>query len=119
VQQTPAEVEEAGHRQAIGVVPLGLPLLAGPGSISTVIIEMQRPAPTGVAPWMHAALVLLGITLICAVAWLSLAVAGPIGRALGHTGLKILNRLFGLLLAAIAVETLAAGLRGLLPGLAR
>ena len=115
VQQTPEEAVEASRRQAIGVVPLGLPLLAGPGAISAVIIEMQKSVPD---PWLHGGIVLACIALICAAIWLTLALADPIGRRLGVTGLNILNRLFGLLLAAIAIETMAAGLRVLLPGLA-
>lgn len=118
VQQTAEEADEAGQRHAIGVVPLGLPLLAGPGSISAVVIEMQRGA-TGLDFWLHGAAVLACIAVVCAAVWLTLALAEPIGRRLGRTGLNILNRLFGLLLAAIAIETLAAGLRALLPGLAR
>jgi multiple antibiotic resistance protein len=116
VQQTQEEADEAARRDAIGVVPLGLPLLAGPGAISTVIIEMQRPAAD---PWLHGAAVLACIVLVCAGVWLLLSLAQPIGERLGRTGLNILNRLFGLLLAAIAIETIGAGLRVLLPGLAQ
>lgn len=114
VQQTPEETAEASRRHAIGVVPIGLPLLAGPGAISAVIIEMQRTVSD---PWLHGAIVLACIVLICGVIWLTLALADPLGRRLGRTGLNILNRLFGLLLAAIAIETMAAGLRVLFPGL--
>jgi len=116
VQQTKAEADEAATRNAIGVVPIGLPLLAGPGSISAVIIEMQRP---NAGPyWLHLGVVLGCILVVCAAIWITLRLAAPIGRRLGVTGLNIVNRLFGLLLAAIAVETLFAGLRVLLPGLA-
>lgn len=119
VQRTQEEADEAGNRAAIGVVPLGLPLLAGPGSISAVVIEMQRAGGVGFSVWVHGALVILCIAVVCAIVWVGLALAEPMGRRLGRTGLNVLNRLFGLLLAAIAIETFAAGLRGLLPGLAR
>lgn len=111
VKQTPLEANEAAGRTAIGVVPLGLPLLAGPGSISAVIIEMQRGHG-----WEHMAAVVGCITLVCVAIWLALRLAVPIGRKMGQTGLNIMNRLFGLLLAAVAVEIIATGLRNLFPG---
>lgn len=112
VQQTPGEKDEAEHRDSVGVVPLGIPLLAGPGSISTVIIESQRHDSLA-----HIALVLGAIAFDCLLLWVSFRLAAPIGARLGKTGLNILNRLFGLILAAIAVEILATGLRHLFPGL--
>ncbi|QJE74127.1 NAAT family transporter [Aerophototrophica crusticola] len=111
VKHTPAEAEEAGQRAAIGVVPLGMPLLAGPGSISAVIIEMQRG--TG---WGHAAVIVASVCVVCFGIYLALRLAVPIGNKLGQTGLNIMNRLFGLLLAAVAVEIIATGLRNLFPG---
>jgi multiple antibiotic resistance protein len=113
VQQTREEAEEAVQKQAIGVVPIGIPLLAGPGSISAVIIQMER----GIG-WGHRAAVVACILFVCGLVWAALTLATPIGDRLGRTGLNILNRLFGLLLAAIAVEVIAAGLRALFPGLA-
>lgn len=111
VKQTPGEADEAASRSAIGVVPLGLPLLAGPGSISAVIIEMQRGHG-----WQHTAAIVGCIALVCFAIWLSLRLAVPIGNRMGQTGLNIMNRLFGLLLAAVAVEIVATGLRNLFPG---
>ncbi|HYE52010.1 MAG TPA: MarC family protein [Azospirillaceae bacterium] len=111
VQQTPAEAVEAERRTAIGVVPLGLPLLAGPGSISAVIIQMQRGAT-----WEHGAAVIGCALFVCLLLYVSLRLAGPIGDRMGQTGLNIMNRLFGLLLAAVAVEIIASGLRNLFPG---
>jgi multiple antibiotic resistance protein len=111
VQQTREEAEEAAQKTAVGVVPIGIPLLAGPGSISAVIIQMERSAS-----WAHHAVVVGCILFVCAIVWGVLALATPIGERLGRTGLNILNRLFGLLLAAIAVEVIATGLRQLFPG---
>jgi multiple antibiotic resistance protein len=112
VKQTPAEAAEAEQRANVGIVPIGLPLLTGPGSISSVIIEMNRSAALG-----HKAMILVIIVAISGVVWCFLALAAPVGRYLGLTGLNVLNRLFGLLLAAIAIEIMAAGLRALFPGL--
>jgi multiple antibiotic resistance protein len=112
VKQTPAEAAEAEQRANVGIVPIGLPLLSGPGSISSVIIEMNRGAALG-----HKAMILAIIVVISGIVWCFLALAAPVGRYLGLTGLNVLNRLFGLVLAAIAIEIMAAGLRALFPGL--
>jgi multiple antibiotic resistance protein len=112
VQQTREETEEAAQKTAIGVVPIGMPLLAGPGSISAVIIQMERSSS-----WAHHAAVIGCILFVCVLVWGILATATPIGHRLGRTGLNILNRLFGLLLATIAVEVIATGLRQLFPGM--
>jgi multiple antibiotic resistance protein len=113
MRSTPAEAAEAEDKRTIAVVPLAIPLLAGPGSISTVIIEMHRSGAD-----YHGLLVILGIALVCLILWLVLRMAAIIGRMLGPIGLNIVNRLFGLVLAAIAVEIMANGLRQLFPALA-
>jgi multiple antibiotic resistance protein len=111
MKHTEQEADEAGQRTAIGVVPLGLPLLAGPGSISAVIIEAQRGHG-----WEHFAILVSCILAVCGGLLATLRLAVPIGNKLGQTGLNIMNRLTGLLLAAVAVEIIAAGLRALFPG---
>jgi multiple antibiotic resistance protein len=113
VRTTPAEEAEAEDKQTIAVVPLAIPLLAGPGSISTVIIEMHRSETD-----YHSLLVVFSIALVCLFLWLVLRMAVSIGRMLGQIGLNIINRLFGLILAAIAVEIMANGLKQLFPVLA-
>ena len=110
VRSSPELPPSPGQRASLGAVPLAIPLLAGPGAMSTVIIGMQRSS----APW-HSLLILACILLVSAILWLVLRLAVPIGRALGETGLSILNRLFGLILAAIAVEVVANGLKQLFP----
>lgn len=113
VRATPQETRESSARASIAVVPLAIPLLAGPGAISTVIIGMHRSTAT-----FHWLGVIAVIVLVAAVLWLVLRAAEPIAYRLGDTGLNILNRVFGLLLAAIAVEVTANGLRQLFPVLA-
>jgi multiple antibiotic resistance protein len=110
IRQTRAEAEEAAEYS--GVVPLAVPLLAGPGAISTTIIAAQD---AGVA---HIALLVVCIALVCALLWVTLRLAQRIGARMGKTGLNIATRLLGLLLAAIAIQTMAEGLRVLFPGLA-
>jgi multiple antibiotic resistance protein len=96
-----------------GIVPLGLPLLAGPGSISSVIVEMRHGS--GI---VHGAAVIACVLSTCITVWAILRLAEPIGERIGQDGLNVLNRLFGLLLAAIAVEIISVGLRSLFPMLA-
>ena len=112
VRQSKAEAEELESGDPSGVVPLAVPLLAGPGAIGTTIIAAHAG---GVA---HVAGLIACIALVCALLWWILRVAEPIGSRLGTTGLNIATRLLGLLLAAIAIETMAGGLKALLPGLA-
>jgi multiple antibiotic resistance protein len=112
VRTTPEEAAEAEDKQTIAVVPLAIPLLAGPGSISSVIIQMHRP---GVE--YHSIIVIMTIGLVCLLLWVVLRMASTIGKVLGQIGLNIINRLFGLILAAIAVEIMANGLKQLFPTL--
>ena len=112
VQHRPEEVAHPARTASIGIIPLGLPLLAGPGSISAVIIEMNRSAGL-----LHAATVIGCILIVCAGNWLILRLSEPIGNRLGQTGLDIMTRLFGLVLTAIAVQYIATGLRALFPAL--
>ncbi len=112
VRQSKAEAEELESGDPSGVVPLAVPLLAGPGAIGTTIIAAQAGGAA------HVAGLIVCIALVCALLWWILRVAEPIGSRLGTTGLNIATRLLGLLLAAIAIETMAVGLKALLPGLA-
>lgn len=111
MRQTRAEAEELASREAAGVVPLAVPLLAGPGAISTSIIAAQSGGAA------HVALLLACIALVAFILWLVLRVAPAAAPRMGTTGLNLVTRLLGLLLAAIAIQTMAEGLRGLFPGL--
>lgn len=112
VRQTAEEADEIEGRDTFGVVPLAIPLLAGPGAISTVMIAAHHNG------WQHKAAIIAAIGVVCFVVWLALRLAIPIGRVLGAAGLNIANRLLGLMLAAIAVESMAVGLKELFPALA-
>jgi multiple antibiotic resistance protein len=113
LRQTSEEASVAAQQQSVAVVPLGIPLIAGPGSISAVILQMQRGSGA-----RHTLAILLCIAAVSAACWLSLRFAEPIGRALGPLGLNVVSRLLGLLLAAVAVEMMAGGVKQLFPGLA-
>ena len=96
--------EKAAAGSSIAVVPLTIPLLTGPGTVSTVIIYADQGTNT--------VLMLLGAGAVMgAVVWFAFSLAGPISRLAGRTGLNIMTRLMGLVLAALAVEFIAAGIR--------
>lgn len=111
-KQTPEEAREAAEKENIAVVPLAIPLLSGPGAISTTIVyATERSSPT------HLGIIILCCLLVALLTWLALRLATPVSKWLGETGVNIAIRLMGLLLAAVAVEILASGLVVLLPGL--
>ena len=111
-KQTPEEEQEAVDKDSVAVVPLAVPLLAGPGAISAVIIYAAE-AP-GVA---HLMLIVAGCAIVGMATWLALRAATPVARLLGKTGINIAVRLMGIILAALAVEIFASGIVVLLPGL--
>jgi len=112
VRQSEAEAAELESGEVKGVVPLAVPLLAGPGAISTTIIEAQQGGAA------HLAAIIGCIATVSVITLLVLRAAYPIGARLGTTGLNIATRLLGLLLAALAIQTMAVGLKQLFPGLA-
>lgn len=97
---------------SIAIVPLSTPLLAGPGAISAIILDAHRGQGVG-----HYAVLGLEVVLLGFVVWLTFLVAPWVSERLGRIGSDIFSRLMGLVLAAIAVEFIAAGLRGLFPAL--
>jgi multiple antibiotic resistance protein len=112
VRQSEEEAAELESGELRGVVPLAIPLLAGPGAISTTIIAAEKGA--GIA---HLSVILGCIAAVSLLTWVVLRAANAIGDRLGTTGLNIATRLLGLLLAALAIQTMAEGLRELFPGL--
>jgi multiple antibiotic resistance protein len=112
IRQTPAEAQEASEKQAVGVVPIAIPLLAGPGAISTIIIATHQ------APGLLYQLkLLIPVGVIALVVWGTMAVASRVARRLGTVGINIVTRLMGLILAAMAVEFVVRGVSELFPKL--
>ena len=110
---TAEERDEAEHKDTIGVVPLGIPLLTGPGAMSTVIVLAGKSNHVS----DYVALIGSGV-VIAALVWLTLQMAQPIARFMGRTGINIATRIMGLLVAAVAVEFIVEGLKTMLPALA-
>ncbi len=98
---------------SIAVVPLTIPLLTGPATISTMVIYAQKSRHW----WEIAVLVGYGVA-IGLVVWGAFGLAGRIGGVLGKTGINVMTRLMGLLLAALAIEVMSDGLTKLFPVLA-
>jgi multiple antibiotic resistance protein len=112
---TTEEEVESRQRDDISVFPLAMPLLSGPGAISAIVL-LTTGATTAADYW----LVFLALLLIMLAAWVTLLLAIPIQRLLGITGLAVVSRVMGILLAALAVQFLFDGIKqsGLVPGIA-
>ncbi len=112
------DMEEGAEKAAMGasiaVVPLTIPLLTGPATMSTVVIYADKAKDI----YQLATLVGYGVVIGLATA-LCFSLATPIARVLGQTGINVMTRLMGLILAALAVEVMADGLGKLFPILAR
>jgi multiple antibiotic resistance protein len=108
------EVGDAASRASIAVVPLTIPLLTGPATMSTVVIYAEKAKTF---PQL-ATLVGYGVVIALATA-LCFWLAQPISRVLGKTGINVMTRLMGLILAALAVEVMASGLTTLFPALGK
>ncbi len=112
-RQTPEEAQAVADREVIAIVPLSIPLLAGPGAISNMILAAQQSSGF----WGHLALA-IPIGIVCLLIWVVLRLSGAIAVHLGTIGINVVTRLMGLILAAMAVEFIAHGISGLFPSLA-
>ncbi|MCC7006866.1 MAG: NAAT family transporter [Ottowia sp.] len=111
-RNTPEETVEAGTRSVVAVVPLAIPILTGPATISTVIVYAEQADS-----WLQRFNLIGCGVLIGLIVWAALRLAEPVSYWLGRTGINIATRIFGLLLTAMSVEFIVAGLLALLPGL--
>ncbi|MDN3505260.1 MAG: MarC family protein [Rhabdochlamydiaceae bacterium] len=112
-KKTQEEEDEALKKPSVAIVPLAIPLISGPGAISTIIIRL------GSTPIISDQILISGIciiiSLIIGAIWYF---AGTWEDKLGHTGINIITRIGGLILGAVSLQTLAKGLLGFFPGLA-
>ena len=104
---TPEEENEAKTRPDISVFPLATPLIAGPGAISAIILLSTAEGAFS-ANWF---LVIAAMLVILAVCYAAMLVAIPIQRLLGITGLAVVSRVVGVLLAALAIQFLIDGIK--------
>ncbi|WP_380177935.1 YchE family NAAT transporter [Kalamiella sp. sgz302252] len=111
-KQNKQEKTETANRESVGVVPLALPLMAGPGAISSTIVWSTR-----YHSWQNLLGFSIAIALFSLCCWLLFRAAPLMVRALGQTGINVITRIMGLLLMALGIEFIVTGIRALFPGL--
>jgi multiple antibiotic resistance protein len=105
-RETPVETAEGIQKEDIGILPLGVPMLAGPGAISTVmVLALGAKGPVAIGA------VYVSIALTALISFYVLAAASIVERRLGQTGMRILTRLMGLVLCAIAAQFIIDGIK--------
>jgi len=109
-QEASGDTEEASHKEDAGIVPLGIPMLAGPGAISSVMVLVGQVP--GMWRWEMGA-ILGSIAITSLISYWVLAAAGRVRAVLGETGIRILVRIMGLLLVALAMQFFVNGLTDL------
>jgi multiple antibiotic resistance protein len=109
-RSTAEEQTESIARDDVAIMPLAIPMLAGPGAIATVMVLMSRAA------WhpVRTTAVFVAVSVTCVVTWLLMRSAASAERLLPKTLLRALERIMGLLLAAVAVEFIAGGVRDMI-----
>lgn len=113
VRQTIEEQEEGAAKEDIAIIPLTIPMLAGPGAIATTMVCVSNAAGRP----LHLVVVAGAITCTAVAVWLILRSAILVERRLGQTGLNVLTRVMGLILAALAVQFLVDGIGEVLPAM--
>ncbi len=105
-RETAVETAEGIQKDDIGIMPLGVPMLAGPGAISTVMVLALGAKSTAATVTVY-----VSILLTALITYLVLSTASMVERRLGQTGMRILTRLMGLVLSAIAVQFIIDGIK--------
>lgn len=105
-RETAVEKAEGIQKEDIGIMPLGVPMLAGPGAISTVMVLALGSKSIVTTIALYAS-----IAITAYISYLTLAAASLVERRLGQTGMRILTRLMGLILCAIAIQFVLDGIR--------
>lgn len=109
---TAEERQEGALKDDVAIFPLGIPLLSGPGSMVTVFILSEKAKTTFEHIWIY-----ISIILTMTLSYIVLTQSTRLARAFGATGMNVLSRIMGLILAAIAVQFIIDGLLIALPGL--
>ncbi len=109
-RETREEEEEARSRADVSVFPLAIPLIAGPGAMASLMILVGHAG----SHTRQLAVVFTMTAAVLGLTWIALRLSAPLGRALGRTGVNVVTRVLGVLLAALAVQYIADGARALL-----
>jgi len=110
---SPQETQEAADKETAGIFPLAIPLLTGPGSILSTFMLMDQTTSVSSQVSVYVSIVLVMVTT-----FFVLTQAHHLTRILGQTGLNVMSRLMGLVLASIAMQFILDGVKAALPGLA-
>ncbi|MGC8608722.1 MAG: MarC family protein [Thermoplasmata archaeon] len=105
-KMTPTEKEESAERSSVGIAPIGTPLLAGPGSITTAMIYFNSYS----VDLPEKIIAIISVAVVVVLTYIILYYSNNIFRVLGKTGSLIISRIMGLLLASIAVDFMVTGL---------
>ncbi len=111
-RSTPEEEEEGIHKADVAIIPLAIPLLAGPGAMAMVMVMMSKHKQ-----WIYSIPVLVSVALTSLITWVMLRGAQYIEKRLSKTAMNIMMRVMGLILAAIAVEFVMSGIKESFPHL--
>lgn len=111
-KQNKQEKTETAARENIAVVPLALPLMAGPGAMSSIIVWSAR-----YHSWPNLLGMALAIVIFAGCCWLLFRAAPLLVRLLGQTGINVVTRIMGLVLMALGIEFIVTGIRAIFPGL--
>ena len=112
IHHTKDEHEEAKTKDSVAVVPIAIPIVAGPGAITTIIVNTHK-----YGTFEDKGLISIVCLGIAALLWLAFFFSAPVSRVLGQSGINIVTRIMGIVLTAIAFGMLTDGLKILLPGL--
>ena len=105
-QESEAEIDEGIRKDDVALTPLAMPMLAGPGAISTVMVlsgQARTPA--------RAAVIYASIVVTLVISWVMLRVGDRVMSRFGQTGIRVIMRIMGLMLAAVAVQFIVTGIR--------
>lgn len=105
-QEGRIELQEGREKDDVALTPLAIPLLAGPGAISTIVVLAGQAHDPAHAATLYAAIVVTGL-----VSYVTLRIGEPLLSRLGKTGIRVITRIMGLLLAAVAVQFVLTGLK--------
>lgn len=105
---TAGEADEVKHRHDISVFPLAFPLMTGPGAMATIMLAFGESQLS----WTLFFGQMLAMLVVLVIAWITMRLTGPMMRVMGVTGANVISRLFGVILAALAVQYIIDGIKG-------
>jgi len=108
------EAEEASHRDDISVFPLAIPLIAGPGALTSIVVLMRQAEVIGYQASIGVVVILICVLLFT---YISLLMSDRLMKILGLTGTNVLTRVFGIILAALAVQNMITGITMVVKGM--